>query len=154
MSAEAAATAPQSAGVLRRLAAALYDGLLLAGVMIVITALLLGLTGGRAITPADFGAWAYAYRAVLVVLVIAFYGLFWTRRGQTLGMAAWRLRVQRQTGEPLTWSDTAKRLAAACISWLPLALGYFWLLIDRDRLAWHDRWTGTRVVVLPGRIES
>ena len=27
--------------------------------------------------------------------------------------------------------------------------GYCWIWIDRDRLAWPDRWTHTRVVVLP-----
>jgi uncharacterized RDD family membrane protein YckC len=141
--------APRSAGVFRRLGAALYDGLLLIGLMMVITALLLALTGGEAITAADFGAWEYAYRAVLIALVVGFYGLFWTRRGQTLGMAAWRLRLERRTGGRITWGDTVKRLAAGCVSWAPLALGYFWILIDRDRLAWHDRWTATRVIVLP-----
>jgi uncharacterized RDD family membrane protein YckC len=33
-------------------------------------------------------------------------------------------------------------------------LGYFWIWIDRDRLAWHDRWSGTRVVVTPKKQES
>ena len=32
-----------------------------------------------------------------------------------------------------------------------LFLGYLWVLVDPDRLAWHDRWTGTRLVVLPKR---
>jgi uncharacterized RDD family membrane protein YckC len=138
-----------SAGVFRRFGAALYDGLLLIGLMMVVTAVLLPLTGGEAITAADYGAWEYAYRALLIALFVGFHGLFWTRRGQTLGMAAWRLRLQRENGDSITWGDTLKRLAAACVSWAPLALGYFWILVDRDRLAWHDRWTGTRVVVLP-----
>ena len=37
----------------------------------------------------------------------------------------------------------------ACVSLAALGLGYFWIWIDRERLAWHDRWSGTRVVVLP-----
>jgi uncharacterized RDD family membrane protein YckC len=35
------------------------------------------------------------------------------------------------------------------VSVAALGLGYFWIWIDRDRLAWHGRWSGTKVVVLP-----
>jgi uncharacterized RDD family membrane protein YckC len=80
---------------------------------------------------------------------VVFYGAFWTRGGQTLGMASWRLKVEREDGARLTWADTVKRLGAAVLSWLPLGLGYFWILVDRDRRAWHDRLSRTRVVVVP-----
>ena len=128
----------------------LYDGLVVIALMIVITALLLPLTGGEAITADRYGApIEFAYRAALIGLIIGFFGWFWTRRGQTLGMQAWRLRVVREDGSLLTWFDTLKRLAAALISLAPFGLGYFWVWLDRDKLAWHDRWTHTRVVVLP-----
>jgi uncharacterized RDD family membrane protein YckC len=32
-----------------------------------------------------------------------------------------------------------------------VVLCYLWIWIDRDGLAWHDRLTHTRVVVLPKR---
>jgi uncharacterized RDD family membrane protein YckC len=112
--------------------------------------LLLSLTGGEAITADRYGApLELAYRATLIGLIIGFFGWFWTRRGQTLGMQAWRLRLVREDGSLLTWLDTLKRLAAALVSLAPLGLGYFWLWIDRDKLTWHDRWTHTRVIVLP-----
>jgi uncharacterized RDD family membrane protein YckC len=69
-------------------------------------------------------------------------------------MLAWRLRVERSDGALLTWRDALLRLAGAFVSLAPLGLGYFWILIDRDGLAWHDRWSGTRVVVLPKRKKS
>jgi len=137
------------AGVLRRFGAALYDSLLLLALVMVVTALLLFLTGGKAVTVNDYGVWGYAYRVLLVLLVIGFFGVFWTLKGQTLGMLAWRLRVERESGSLLSWSDALKRLAAGCLSWGVLALGILWILVDRDRLAWHDRVTHTRVVVLP-----
>jgi uncharacterized RDD family membrane protein YckC len=140
-----------SAGVLRRFGAMLYDALLIVALLMAVTAALLPLSGGEAITPERFGALEYLYRVLLLLVVVIFFGLFWTRRGQTLGMLAWRLKLERDDGSLLRWSDTIARLAAACISWLPLGLGYFWIWIDRDRLAWHDRWTHTRVVVLPKR---
>lgn len=140
-----------SAGVFRRLGAMLYDLLSLLAVMMVTTAVLLPFTGGEAITSERYGAWEYVYQALLLAIVIVFFGLFWTRRGQTLGMLAWRLRLEREDGSLLSWGDVIKRLAAATVS-LTLALaGYWWIWIDRDRLAWPDRWTRTRVVVLPKR---
>lgn len=138
-----------SAGVLRRLGAMFYDLLLLLAVMMVVTAVLLPITGGEAITSERFGAWEYAYQALLVVIVIVFFGAFWVRRGQTLGMVAWRLRLEREDGGPLGWGDVIKRLAAATISLTLAFAGYLWIWVDRDRLAWPDRWTRTRVVVLP-----
>ena len=140
---------PPSAGVLRRLGAMFYDLLLVIALMMVVTAVLLPLTGGEAITNERFGAWEYAYQLLLLVLMILFFGVFWTRRGQTLGMMAWRLRIQREDGNLLGWADVFKRLGAATVSLCLAGLGYWWIWIDRDRLAWPDRWTRTRVVVLP-----
>jgi uncharacterized RDD family membrane protein YckC len=140
---------PPSAGVLRRLGAMLYDLLLVIALMMVVTAVLLSLTGGEAITSERFGAWEYAYRLLLLVVVILFFGVFWTRRGQTLGMQAWRLYIQREDGGLLRWPDVFKRLGAATVSLCLAGAGYWWIWIDRDRLAWPDRWTHTRVVVLP-----
>lgn len=141
----------QQAGVLRRFGAMFYDSLLVTALLMVVTALLMPLTGGEAITSERFGAFEYAYQVLLLGVIIAFFGLFWTQRGQTLGMMAWRLKVVREDGASLSWLDTVKRLGAALVSWAVLGLGYFWIWIDRDRLAWHDRWTHTRVIVLPKR---
>jgi uncharacterized RDD family membrane protein YckC len=140
---------PQPASLLRRLGAMIYDGLLLLALLMVATALFLPLTGGEAISPRDDPALELLYRAVLVLLTIGFFGIFWTRRGQTLGMASWRVRVEREDGAGLTWGDALRRLAAALLSWLPLGLGFLWILVDPRRRAWHDRLSRTRVVVVP-----
>jgi uncharacterized RDD family membrane protein YckC len=140
---------PPSAGVLRRLGAMVYDLLLVIALMMAVTAVLLPITGGEAITSERFGAWEYAYQLLMLVVVILFFGVFWTRRGQTLGMTAWRLRIQREDGGFLRWSDVFKRLGAATVSLCLAGVGYWWIWIDRDGLAWPDRWTRTRVVVLP-----
>jgi uncharacterized RDD family membrane protein YckC len=136
----------ESAGLLRRLAALFYDTLLLVGVLMTVTWLLLPLTGGEAITRETVGAFEYLYRALLLGLVIAYYAFSWTRSGQTLGMLAWRIRVVRRDGGLVRWRDALIRLAASVLSWLPAGLGYFWMLLDRDRLTWHDRLSRTRVV--------
>lgn len=134
------------AGLGRRFGAMVYDALLIVAVYMVITALLLFLTGGEAILRSRVGVLEYLFQAMLVAVFVAFFGLFWTRRGQTLGMAAWKIYVEREDGLQLTWVDTIKRLAGACISLAAFGLGYFWMYIDRDRRTWHDRWTRTSVV--------
>jgi uncharacterized RDD family membrane protein YckC len=138
-----------SAGVLRRFGAMLYDTLLLAlAVLPITTAIFLAFTH-EAITPSGSGVVERIYQAALLLMIVLFFGVFWTWSGQTVGMLAWRLRVERNDGTLLTWRDALLRLAGACVSLAALGLGYFWIWIDRDRLAWHDRWSGTRVVVLP-----
>lgn len=83
-----------AAGLWRRLAALLYDCLLLLAIMFVGTLAVLPLTGGEAITPAARGFGVYlAYRAYLALLALGYFGLAWTRGGQTLGMMAWKIRI-------------------------------------------------------------
>jgi uncharacterized RDD family membrane protein YckC len=144
-----AATNLPRATLLRRLGALTYDGLLLIAVLMVATALFLPLTGGEAIDPQGTPLLEAAYRLALLALIVGFHGLFWTRRGQTLGMQSWRLRVEREDGRRLGWDDTLRRLAWALVSLAPLGLGYLWILVDPQRRAWHDRLSHTRVVVLP-----
>jgi len=129
----------------------LYDTLIITALLMVVTALLLTITGGEAITSDRYGAMEVVYQVLLLAVIVGFFGWFWTRRGQTLGMQAWRLRVLREDGRTLSWTDSLKRMAAALVSLAPLGLGYFWLWIDRDKLTWHDRWTHTRVILLPKR---
>lgn len=143
-----------TAGLLRRLGAMLYDLLIVGALMFIVTALFLPFTGGEAITPGESGALERIYQAALLLVVVLFFGVFWTWRGQTIGMLAWRLRVQRPDGSTLAWRDALIRLAGACVSLAALGLGYFWIWIDREKLAWHDQWSGTRVVVLPKKKES
>lgn len=135
-----------SAGLFRRLAAIFYDLLLLVSVLMLTTAALLFLTHGEAITPADSGFMAYLYRLALLAVVVLYFGVSWRRGGQTLGMQAWKIRIERSDGGALRWQDVLLRLLAALLSWLPLGLGYLWMLLDPQRLTWHDRLSRTRVV--------
>ncbi len=128
-----------------------YDSLLLLALLMVTTGLFMLLTGGEAIDPRTHPGLQLIYRLVLVALVVGFFGVSWTRSGQTLGMATWRLRVEREDGRSLTWGDTLRRLGWALVSLLPAGLGFAWVLVDPERRAWHDRLSRTRVVVTPKR---
>ena len=134
----------QPASLLHRLAALLYDGLLLMGLLFTGTVLLLPFTNGQAIPAGN-----HAYQAYLLGLMALFYGWYWTHGGQTLGMRAWRLRVQTPQGRSLSWEQAGLRLICALLSWLPLGLGFLWALFDREQKTWHDRLSKTVMVRLP-----
>jgi len=139
----------------RRLAAMVYDGLLLLALLLIATACFLPLTSGTAITWERFPLLWLLHKLVVATVIVGFYGIFWTRRGETLGMTSWRLRVERLDGSLLTWRDALVRIGAAVLSWIPLGLGWIWCVVDRDRRTWHDILSQTRVVVLPkGRRRS
>jgi len=161
---------PATAGLLRRLGAALYDGLLLLAIVMVATAALLPLTGGVAITRASAGlVYEYLYRLALASVAGGYLCLCWLRVGQTLGMKAWRIRLERQDGGRLRPADALRRLAIVGALYLlaaagvlgavarqipgllglvcaaPLLLSYLWLLVDRHGDTLHDRASVTRV---------
>jgi uncharacterized RDD family membrane protein YckC len=138
-----------AAGLLRRLGALLYDALLLAALWMLTTVFFLPITGGEALSAARSPLLERVYQATLVAVLVGFYGVSWTSRGQTLGMAAWRLKVERDDGRLLTWPDVLRRLGAALLSWVALGLGWLNVLVDPQRRTWHDRLTHTRVVVVP-----
>ena len=129
------------AGLARRLVALAYDWLLLAGLMFVTTLLLILIRGGTEIAPASW--W---FNAVLVSLSFVFFAWFWTHGGQTLGMRAWKIRVERFDGSSLSWRDALRRYLTSWLLLLPPGLGFLWGLLDRDGLCWHDRLSATRVV--------
>jgi uncharacterized RDD family membrane protein YckC len=72
--------------------------------------------------------------------------LFWSLGGQTPGMRALSIRLMQDGSRDVTLGRAIKRLFALAIALLPLGLGYFWILRDPSRHAWHDTMTGTEVV--------
>jgi uncharacterized RDD family membrane protein YckC len=137
-----------SAGFGRRLAALLYDAVLLAALLVIFTSGAVFLNHGFALERRTAGAWFYLYQAGLGGVVAGYYLVNWIRSGQTLGMRAWRLRAVTESGRPLGWKAAVLRLGFGTLAWAPAALGVLWLYADPEHLALHDRLSRTRVVHL------
>lgn len=154
------AKAPESAHppapLWRRLTAMLYDSLLLVALIMTYGYLHLGvkvLLFGDAYkttlkeSPAGSTADPFMFIGMLAVIFFFFY-IFWRRNGQTLGMQAWRIRIQRDDGKPLTATQTLLRLLIAPLAMLCGGMGYLWCLL-RPYKTWPDMATQTAVVLLP-----
>jgi uncharacterized RDD family membrane protein YckC len=132
----------QSAGLFRRLAAILYDSLLIIAMWLITTLLLVAfINDGTALQGPLFQFGLY-FEACL------FYSYFWRLRGQTLGMQVWKIKLVSPSLQTLSWQECFARLFFALVSVSMLGLGFIWMLFDPDRLTWHDRASGTRVVLL------
>ena len=138
------AAAAARPGLLRRLAALVYDALLLFAVLFAATVPVLLVTGGRAIDPGE-----PAYTVYLLAVSYVYLGWCWTRSGQTLGMRAWRMRVRTRQGKQLGWLRSLGRFAAGIVSIGAAGAGLLWVAFDRDRQSLHDRLSGTVVEMVP-----
>jgi uncharacterized RDD family membrane protein YckC len=135
--------AAKPASLLRRLAALFYDSLLLLAILFIATVILLPLTGGEAVHSGN-----PFFSAYLLFISFFFYGWFWMHGGQTLGMRAWRLQLRNLRPGPLTWWQVLLRFLIALPSAALFGVGYLWMLVDRRKLTWHDRYSETCIVEL------
>lgn len=147
------------AGVWRRFAAMVYDGFLLFAALFVATLIPeliinadnLGTTPSNdsVIHQIDHPMQGVLYQLYLLSVIVVFYGYFWRKSGQTLGMQAWRLRLRDRNGGPPSWGQCLVRIAVGSLSLLLGGMGYFWVWIDKDGRAWHDIASRTRLDRLP-----
>lgn len=125
-------------GLIRLLAAIVYDLVLLIAVLFAATTLVLPLNAGEAFTDRQI-----VYPLYLLSVSFLFYGWFWTHGGQTLGLRAWNLKVLTYNQETITWKQAVLRFIAAILSWSFFGLGFLWILIDKNQRSWHDRLSKT-----------
>ncbi len=139
------------AGFGRRLAALIYDALLVAALLMVYTGAVMFATHGHAVLEDTVGGWVYLYRCGLVAVVALYCVLNWVHSGQTLGMRAWRLHAVDLAGQRLRLPAALRRFAYAVLAWLPAALGVLWLYVDPEGLPLQDRLSRSRVLHVPSR---
>lgn len=148
----------------RRLAAFLYEGVLLFGVLMVAGWLYAGLTQQRHALQGKTGLQLF-----LFVVLAVYFVWFWTHGGQTVAMKTWRVKVVARNGQPLGQGRALARYLASWLWFVPALsaielsglksgvamggtvlagvlayAGLVWLHPERQFL--HDVLCGTRVV--------
>ena len=147
----------------RRMAAWVYEGMLLFGVVFVAGWLFSTLGGVRDAMDTR--------RPLLQAFLFVVFGIYFTwfwAKGQTLAMKTWKIRLVDQVGNPVSQTRALLRYACSWIWFLPplillasvksslaetaaLTFGWVvaWALLSRvhpQRQFWHDAIAGTRLV--------
>ena len=119
----------------------LYDGVVVIALLILATmlAMLLGLGHRTAMKDP-------AYTLYLFCVWFLYLGWFWRKGGMTVGMRAWRIRIEDESAERPGWGRLALRFVFSFVSAAPAGLGFLWSLFDPGKRTWHDRVSKTRLV--------
>lgn len=85
-------------------------------------------------------------------LFLAYPVVLWGWKTTTIGGIICHLRVVRVDGAPLKFSDSLVRGLSCIVSAVPAGLGWFWIIWDPKKQAWHDKIAGTYVVEVPSSL--
>lgn len=163
-----------------RLVAMLYDGMLILALLFFVSLILITL-GTKLLLPVGNSAQQaqvlpnWYQNLVLtpsfIITLIGFYGVFWRRAGQTLGMQTWRLKTVNRDGSRLSWGQVVKRILSACV--LPVVCGvigyvlhghrgavifsmfvglmfnYWFAWVNKQGIAMHDMLSNTVTMKMP-----
>jgi uncharacterized RDD family membrane protein YckC len=120
------------AGFWRRFAAGLIDWVILVVVEVILRAALKSTAGS----------------IVSLIVTIAYFTLFvGSARGQSPGMSALGIRVISFDGSgAIGYGRAFIRWIGAYVSAVPIFLGFFWMLWDKEKQCWHDKFASDVVV--------
>jgi len=121
----------------RRIAAFLYDILLLTAIFFVVTAIVVVIFNSGEHTHHPL------YFVLLYAIGLLFFTWCWRRGGQTLGMQAWRIMLVNDKLGPITKTQCLKRYLAGTFCFIFTYLGS---IFGRKKLAWHDQFSNTKII--------
>jgi uncharacterized RDD family membrane protein YckC len=130
------------AGFVPRLIAYIIDG-----VFISLISLIIGMSVGIAMNLENMMILEVSYLVSGLVTLVYLVG-FWAMNGGTPGKILLGMRIVGPDGSlhGIGWGRAILRLLGYFLSSLLCYLGFFWILIDPDNRAWHDKLASTYVV--------
>jgi len=148
----------ERASFFKRFGAYLYDLFALAAILMLATviALLVVVIANKLALidlslyqdTADYLGHSMIFLVYLSAVIIGFYCYFWSKAGQTIGMKAWRLRVQNSDGSNISFTQSLIRLSTSAFG-----LGNIMALL-KDRNAFQDLWAECEVVTLSKELNN
>ena len=116
---------------IRRIAASVYDLLLLLGIWFAVGSFAVWINGGIIQTK-------WVGPSLVILSTWIFYGYFWMNGGKTLGMAVWNFEIYSTDGGEITLKKVSIRffsnIFTILLAGLPLAFIYF----SKDNLSLSD----------------
>lgn len=124
----------------RRLACVVYEALPLGAVLLVSAFPFVPLI--HTLAP----AFAREGLQIYVLLIAGGYFTWFWRRGQTLAMKTWRIRIESARGGQLTRRQVWLRYLYSCLNLALMGAGWWSAMFIPDRQFLQDRLAGTRLV--------
>ncbi len=149
------------AGLMSRLLAFILDCMILSIIFLFIgwfVSITLALLQNLSILGIDFDNLPFITKIISVItdpyfisvfifsIIFIYYTFFTIFSGHTPGKAIMGLRVISTKGKGISFGRSTLRLIAYIPTLLSLGIGFFWLIFDDQRQAWHDTLAGTFVV--------
>lgn len=137
-----------SASLLRILGSVFYDWLIVLSLLMIggffIVPLYSVLSGNE-----SFMAGSPFFRLYVLAIITLYFGYFWMRSGQTVGMKAWRIKLIGVENPKITAKQVIIRLIVAMPAYGFALLGLFWRFIDPHQRSWLDLTSNSCLIFLP-----
>lgn len=138
--------------VWRRIAALVYDTLILLALSFLYGATITTIAVQQGSTPQEYQPMFQTPLFLMgwVLCLLSFYCWFWHKSGQTLGMRTWRLKLiqDKKSAQTPTWGQCLLRSLISPPAILLFGLGYWYSLINKDKNSLQDKLTKTRVIII------
>jgi len=127
--------------IFKRLAAMFYDGLVLFSLFFLATMILILFTNVESIESNNI-----AYDLYLLLIAYLYFVWHWVNGGQTLGMGAWHIKLINRGMDKVSWGFATARFCLALLSFISFGIGFMWVLFNKEKLTFHDRYSYTRLI--------
>jgi len=87
-----------------------------------------------------------AYTVYLLSIWFFYLAWCWHKGGMTVGMRAWRVKIEDESGNQPGWGKSTIRFLASLLSAAAAGVGFAWALVDSRKRSWHDILSGTRLI--------
>ena len=142
----------ERAGFGERLVAYVIDSIVV-GIIVGVPTACIGVVAGFMVNLESNSGLATFIGLFFLVLIIAavgsflYFGLMWSRTGQTVGKKLMGLQVVTADGSlPGFWRAVGRAVIGYGLSSAVFNLGFLWMLWDELQQTWHDKLFGTYVV--------
>ena len=86
------------------------------------------------------------YTAYLLSIWFFYLIWCWHKGGMTVGMRAWRVRIEDENGNRPGWGQCTIRFLTSLLSAAAAGIGFAWALVDSQNRTWHDILSSTRLI--------
>ena len=145
-------TAYQSAPLWRRLGAIIYDTILVLAIWMLVGFVILFVFGineaqrleGETVVLDPL--YRFILFSAMLSSALTFFTWFWTNSGQTLGMQAWKIKIQNKNGSNISIRQALIRFTLAPLSFGLFGAGYFLMFFNQQQQTLHDKVSKSDVV--------